>query len=193
MDTVAVIAVVGVLAAVGHAAAVVHPIPVGSGAVVTRSGVPLRSKAGGLIAAIPVVEHVHMVATHPRRIDPMAVHVITQDGVEVHLILSILFRVENPRLSVQSTVDERAITTDAIERALHHLAGQSILVDLLLGREAILASVSAEASKCLEPSGLELVDIDLLGTEVRVGAQLLHLITDRGGPGAIQSKDQKHA
>ena len=187
------IAVIGVLAAVGLCAAVVHPIPVGSDAVVTRAGLPLRSKAGGLIAALPVVEHVHMVATQPRRIDPLAVHVTTRDGVEVQLILSILFRIDNPALSVLSNVDGRTTTADAVERALHHLAGQSDLVDLLVEREAILARVAAHVSKCLEPSGLELVDTDLLGAEVRVGAQLLHLLAGSGEPHAIGKRVEENA
>lgn len=170
------IAVVGALAAVGLCVAAVHSIPGGSAAVVTRAGRPLRSKAGGVIATIPVVERVHMVATQPRRIDPLAVHVTTQDGVEIQLILSVLFRIENPVLSVQSNVDARATTADAVERAFHHLTGQSALVDLLVQREALLIRVCRQASKRLEPSGLELVDLYLLGAEVRVGAQLLHLL-----------------
>ncbi len=176
METVAVIAVVGVLAAVGLGAAVVRPIPAGSDAIVTRSGKPRRSKPGGLIAAIPIVERVHMVVTQPQRIDPLAVYATTQDGVEVQMTLSVLFRVENPPLAVQSNVDARTIISDAIGRSLHHLAGQSTLVDLLVEREAILGRVVVQAPKFLEPSGLEVLDIDLLGAEVRVAAQLLHML-----------------
>ena len=76
-----------------------------------------------------------------------------------------------------SATDSRTATSDAVERTLHHLIAETDLVDLLAHREDVLTRAVAVAPPLLAPLGVELTDIDLIDTEVRVGAQLLRLLT----------------
>ena len=169
------IASVGAMACLGFAA--LHIVPAGHHAVVTRARAKVRSAGVGVVVAVPGIERVHMVETHPAPIDPLHLLAITRDGVEVQWTLSVLYRVADPALAVVSKGDLRSAAIDAVERTCHHLVGDADFVDLLRNREAMLLELTDQSSTLLEPIGLDLLDVDLLDAEVRVGAQLLRLLS----------------
>jgi regulator of protease activity HflC (stomatin/prohibitin superfamily) len=79
-------------------------------------------------------------------------------------------------LAVQAAPDARAATEDGVERALHHLVANVDLANLLRDRESTLARLPSAALPLLSSFGVELIDVDLLDAEVRVGPELLQLL-----------------
>lgn len=167
-------AVVATAAVAGRA--VVKVVPAGHRGVVTRAGRVARSRRPGLAAVVPGVERIQMVALRPRPIDPLTVTATTRDGVEVRLVLSVFWRVADPVRAVRGEPETRTATADAVERALRHLVATVDLASLLRDREPMLARLAVRTGPLLGPVGVELVDVDLLDTEVRVGPELLRLL-----------------
>lgn len=176
MEPVALVALAILVVGGTLASAAIHIVPAGRHAVVMRAGVPVRSRATGFIHTIPCVERVRMIATHPPPLDPLAVHALTRDGVELQLVASVLYRVTDPDRVAQSATDVRTATKEALERAMHHQVAEVDLVTLLRDRESELERLADASSSLLDPLGVTLLDIDLLSVEVRVGAQLLGLL-----------------
>lgn len=177
MDLFVGITLASAAALVAIACATVRVVPAGHHAVITRAGAQVRSKAGGVVVVVPGIERLHLVATRPPAIDPLSVVGVTQDGVEVQLVVSLLYRIVDAPLVVASATDSRSATADTVERTLHHLIAETDLLDLLVHRENVLTRAVAVAPPLLAPLGVELTDIDLIDTEIRVGAQLLGLLT----------------
>src|SRR5680860_734874 len=122
MDSAALVVVAVALAATATiGCAVVRIVPAGHRGVVTRAGRVARTRPSGLLVVMPVLERVELVALHPRAIDPLSVTSLTRDGVEVRLVVSVLWCIADPVLAVQAVPDARSATADAVERALHHL------------------------------------------------------------------------
>jgi regulator of protease activity HflC (stomatin/prohibitin superfamily) len=163
-----------VTVAVGFAA--LRVVPAGHCGVVIRAGRVAQLRSSGLVLVVPGVERVAMVTKHPRSIDPLIITARTRDGVEVRLVISVLWRVLDPTLAVQAAPDARAATEDGVERALHHLVANVDLPDLLRDRESTLARLPSAALPLLSSFGVELIDVDLLDAEVRVGPELLQLL-----------------
>jgi len=167
---------VALAAAATIGCAVVRIVPAGHRGVVIRSGRVARSRPSGLVAVVPGLERVEMVALHPRTIDPLGVTALTRDGVEVRLVVSVLWCVADPTRAVRAVPDARAATAAAVERALHHLVANVDLAHLLRDREAVISRLPVSALPLVAPWGVELVDVDLLDAEVRVGPELLRLL-----------------
>lgn len=117
-----------------------------------------------------------MVALYPRAIDPLSVSAVTRDGVELRLVVSVLWCVTDPAVVAQAVPDARTAVADVVERGLHHLVANVDLADLLREREAFLARLPVTALPLVISLGVELVDVDLLDAEVRVGPELLRLL-----------------
>lgn len=117
-----------------------------------------------------------MVALQPAPIDPLGVTTLTRDGVEVRLVVSVCWCISDPARAVQAVPDPRAATAAAVERALHHLVANVDLAHLLRNREVVISQLPAVALPLLGPFGVELLDVDLLDAEVRVGPELLRLL-----------------
>jgi regulator of protease activity HflC (stomatin/prohibitin superfamily) len=156
--------------------ALVRIVPAGHCGVVYRAGRVVRTGPSGLLVVMPGVERVVMVALHHRAIDPLGVTVTTRDGVEVRLVVSVLWRVCDASRVAQSEPDSRDVVADAVERALHRLAADVDFRQLLSARQAMLAELPVTALPLLAPLGVELVDVELLDAEVRVGPELLRLL-----------------
>jgi len=154
----------------------VRIVPAGHCGVVTRAGRVARLRTSGLVTVVPGVERVEMVALHPAPLDPLGVTALTRDGVEVRLTVSVLWRVAHPTLTLQAAPDARVATTEAVERALRHLIAHVDLANLLRNRETVLSRLPVTALPLVGPLGVELVDVDLLHAEVRVGPELLRLL-----------------
>jgi len=167
-------AIVVAVAAVG--CALVRVVPVGHCGVVMRGGRISRSRNSGLAVVVPGVERIEMVALQPWPIDPLGVTALTRDGVEVRLVVSVLWCVADPRRAVQAVPDARAATAGAVERGLHHLVATLDLAHLLRDREEVLSRLPVTTLPLLAPFGVTLVDVDLLEAEVRVGPELLRLL-----------------
>ena len=177
MDSAAVLLAAAIVAAVAMiGCAVVRVVPVGYCGMVTRAGRVSRSRSSGLALIVPGVERIEMVALQPAPLDPLAVMALTRDGVEVRLVVSVSWRVSHPALVVHAVPDARAATAAAVERALHHLVANVDLPQLLRDREVVLSRLPVIALPLVGPFGIELVDVDLLGAEVRVGPELLRLL-----------------
>ena len=163
-----------VMAAIGSS--VVRVVPAWHCGVVTRAGRVARSRSSGLAIVMPGVERIDMVPLQPRSIDPLAVTALTRDGVEVRLVVSLLWCVVEPTRAVQEVSDAGAGTAAAVERALRRLVAGVDLQDLLRDRVAVLSRLPVIALPLLSPLGVELVDVDLLDAEVRVSPELLRLL-----------------
>jgi regulator of protease activity HflC (stomatin/prohibitin superfamily) len=176
MDSTALVVAAALVAAAAIGCAVVRIVPAEHCGVVTRAGRVARSRPSGLVMVAPGVERIEMVALRPRAIDPLSVSGLTRDGVEVRLVVSLLWCVADPKVAVQAVPDARAATAEAVERALHHLVANVDLAHLLRDREAVLSRLPVSALPLVSPLGVELVDVDLLDAEVRVGPELLRLL-----------------
>lgn len=171
-----VVVAAGLAAATVIGCALVRIVPAGHRGVVIRAGRVARTRPSGLLVVVPVVERVEMVALHPRAIDPLSVTSLTRDGVELRLVVSVLWCVTDPVLAVQAVPDARTAVADAVERALHHLVANLDLAYLLREREPFLARLPVTALPLVSTLGAQLVDVDLLDAEVRVGPELLRLL-----------------
>ena len=167
-------AIVATAAAIAIAA--VRVVPTGHTGVVIRAGRVTRSRPTGMAMVAPGLERIEMVALHPTPIDPLGVTTLTRDGVEVHLQLSVLWRVVSTTVVVNSGLDARAATASVVERGLHHLIANVDLAYLLREREDVLSQLPATVQSLAEPFGVEVIDVDLLDAEVRVGPELLRLL-----------------
>lgn len=156
--------------------AMVRVVPAGHCGVVTRGGRVVRSRPPGLTLVAPGAERIDMVALYPPPIDPFGVAALTGDGVEVRLTVSVLWRVADPSRVIQSVPEARAMAEAAVERGLHHLVATVELAHLLRDLEPVLARLPARTRHLVAPFGVELVDVVLLGAEVRVGPDLLCLL-----------------
>jgi len=176
MDSAALVVAAVALAAAVIGCALVRIVPAGHRGVVIRAGRVARTSPSGLLVVVPVAERVEMVALHPRVIDPLSVSSVTRDGVEVRLVVSVLWCVTDPALAVQAVPDARTAVADVVERGLHHLVANVDLAYLLRDREAFLGRLPVTVLPLVSPLGGELVDVDLLDAEVRVGPELLRLL-----------------
>jgi len=176
MESTALLVAAALMAVVAIGCAVVRVVPAEHCGVVTRAGRESRSRPSGLAMVVPGVERIEMVAPQPGPIDPLGVTALTRDGVEVRLVVSVLWCVSDPRRAVHAVPDVRAATAAAVERALHHLVANVDLAKLLREREVLMSRLPAVALPFVGPFGVELVDADLLDAEVRVGPELLRLL-----------------
>jgi regulator of protease activity HflC (stomatin/prohibitin superfamily) len=176
-STVLVVAGAVVATALATGIAVVRVVPAGHCGVVIRAGRATRLRRSGLVMVAPGIERIEMVALRPPPIDPLGVTTLTRDGVEVHLIVSVLWSVADPTCAVNSALDVRAATASAVERGLHHLIANVDLAHLLRDREDVLSQLPATTQPLAEHFGVEVIDVDLLDAELRVGPALLRLLT----------------
>lgn len=154
----------------------VRIVPAGHRGVVIRSGRVVRSRPSGLLVVVPVVERAEMVSLHARAIDPLGVTALSRDGVELRLVVSVLWRATDPSVVAQAVPDTRTAVADAVERALRHLVAKVDLGDLLRDREPFLGRLPATVIPQMTALGAELLDVDLLDVEVRVGPNLVQLL-----------------
>lgn len=171
-----VVVAAGLAAAMVIGCALVRIVPAGHCGVVIRAGRVVRTRPSGLCVVFPVVERVEIVALNPRAIDPLSVTSLSRDGVELRLVVSVLWRVIDPALVVQAVPDAQTAVADAVARALHHLVANVDLGSLLRDRESILGRLPVSALPLVIRFGAELVDVDLLDAEVRFGPELLRLL-----------------
>lgn len=180
----ALLAVVALAATVAGAAFLglgVRVVPAGHVGVVCRGGRVVRTRPSGLLIAAPGRERLVMVPLHAQSIDPLRVTAVTRDGVEVQLVLSVLWRVVDASAAVEAGhAGPHGLGHGAeqvVERAMHHLVARVDLVELLRDRELLLAQMPDAGRALLGAVGVEVLDVDLLDAEVRVGPELIRLLT----------------
>jgi len=156
--------------------ALVRVVPAGHCGVVIRAGRVVRTRPSGLLVVVPFAERVAMVLLHPRTVDPLCVRSVTRDGVEIRLVLSVLWRVTDPATAVHAAPDASAVVADVVERGLHHMVAELDLAILLRERESFIGRLPVAAFPIVSSFGAEVVDVDLLDAEVRVGPELLRLL-----------------
>ncbi|WP_187271798.1 SPFH domain-containing protein [Aeromicrobium terrae] len=169
-----VVVVLAVIVACGYAS--VRMVPAGSVGVVLRAGRVTRRRRPGPVVVVPGLERIEMVSLRPAPIEPLGVTALTRDAVEVDLAISVLWRVTDPVLAITAEPCARAVTAAAVERGVRHLVATVDLADLLRDRADLLAPLPTVTWPLVEPFGVDVVDVDLLDTEVRVGPELLHLL-----------------
>lgn len=165
------------LAAVAVGCAAVGVVPAGHRAVVVRAGRPVRSRAPGVLLRAPGIERVVMVPLHPPPIDALSVNAQTRDGVEVRLAISLLWRVTAPEQAACATPDLWSATASAADWAVRHVVLDVQLTALLHDRAGVLRRVTTATRPLTDPIGVEVIDVDLLHAEVRLGPELLRLLT----------------
>lgn len=154
----------------------VRIVPAGHVGVVSRAGRVTRWRSSGVVLLVPVVDSCALVRVDRQAMDPLVVLAVTRDGIEVRLVLSVLWRVSDPVLAVDTSRSPRTAAAQAVERALHHRVAHTDLVPLLRDREAVLAGLPAATVPLVDDIGVEIVDADLLDADVRAGPELLRLI-----------------
>lgn len=176
MDWMLLLAGAGLVAGAVLGGAMIRRVPTGHRGVVLRRDLPVRQRTPGLVLVLPVVERLERVPLAPAPIDPLAVTATTRDGVEVHLLLSLLWSVTDPLAAAQAGATLRSATEEGAERAARHLVANVAISDLLRDREAVLGQLRVTARPLLMPLGVELDDVDLLDTRLRAGPELLRLL-----------------
>jgi regulator of protease activity HflC (stomatin/prohibitin superfamily) len=176
MDSAALLIVAGLALAALALIGLVRVVPEGHRGVVFRAGRVVRVRPPGVAWLIPALERLQSVALNPPAIDPLSVTAQTRDGVDVRLTVSVLWQTSDPVLAVHCEPDPRGATEDGVERALRHLVAEVGVANLLRGREGVVAGIAVSALPFVCPFGVELVDVNLLDAEVRVGPELLRLL-----------------
>jgi regulator of protease activity HflC (stomatin/prohibitin superfamily) len=176
MDPALLVVVAALLAVAATGCAVVRIVPAGHHGVVMRLGKPRRRRSSGLVVVVPGLERLRLVSLTPAPIDPLPITGWTHDGVEVRLVLSLSWAVTDPTAAAQAEPDVRLATEAGVERAAHHLLASVALSTLLRDRENVLSRLPVIALPQLVPLGVELVDVDLLDAQLRVGPELLRLL-----------------
>lgn len=174
----ATVAALGALVAAALALAIsgVRMVPAAHRGVVLRAGRVRRSTGPGPALVLPLIERIEMVAMHPRALAPVTVNALTRDGVAVRLVVDVLWLITHPSLAVLAVPDAAATTEDAVERALHHLVANIDLPTLLRDRDPLTSRLPVTVSALAGHSGVEIIDVDILDVEVRVGPELLRLL-----------------
>jgi len=170
------VAVLGLLALALLARAVVGFVPSGHRGVVMRAGRAVRTARPGPVLTAPLVERVELIEVGLRSLEPVTASAVTADGVEVRATLSVLWQVTRPRSAALLEGPPEALVMDVVERATHRLVGERELTAVLHDRLQLVGLVPEAVRPLLEPWGCEVVDVDLLDLEVRVGAELLRLL-----------------
>ncbi len=165
---------VGALAVVGSA--VLRVVPEGHVAVVSRAGRAPRVIPSGPLVVVPGLDRTDLVALHPRPLTPVTTTATTADGVEVRLVVSVLWEVVEPQLTLCALPDAATVVAESVERGLHPLAAGADLTELLRDRHAAVIRLPLTLAQELDPVGVRIVDVDLLDLDVRVGAELLRLL-----------------
>lgn len=176
MDPAVVIATSAVAAALVMVAAAIRRVPDEHCAVITRGGRVVRTRRSGPTWALPGLERVTLVALRPPALDPLSLTATTRDGVELRLVMSVLWQVTDPDLAARAGRDITYTTIDVIERVLHHLVANVDLGDLLRNRDELLSRLPVTARPMTASIGVDLIDVDLVCAEVRVGPELLRLL-----------------
>jgi regulator of protease activity HflC (stomatin/prohibitin superfamily) len=175
LSVLVVVAVLATVVACGFAS--VRVVPAGSIGVVLRAGRVTRQRQPGPVVVVPGLERIEMVSLRPSPIDPLGVTALTRDAVEVDLAVSVVWRVADPVRAIGAEPCARAVTAAAVERGVRHLVATVDLADLLRDHADLLAPLPTITWPLVEPYGVDVVDVDLLDTQVRVGPELLHLLT----------------
>lgn len=175
MDPVVPLIVVGALVAlVAVGCAAIRVVPAGHCGVVFRLGRPVRHRPTGLVAMLPGVERLDLVPLSPRTIEPLPVQVQTRDGVQLTIMVSVLWRVTDPVAAIIGAhPDLQTATADIAERGLRHLVAGVDLAQLLRDRETFLGRLPATTHPLLEPIGVEVLDVDWLHADLPAGPELL--------------------
>ncbi len=176
MDQIVVLAALAVAAVAGLGLAAVRSVPEGRAAVVVRAGRAKRVVGAGPVVVVPGLDRVHVVELHPPPLEPVSTVATTADGAEVRLVVSVLWEVTDPQRTLTAFPDPGTVIAEAVERALRHLVAETSLVDLLQQRHQDVSSLPPVLLPVLAPTGVRVVDVDLLDLDVRVGAELLRLI-----------------
>ena len=167
------------LAALGAAAlllaAVVRVTPPGRRGLVVRDGRVVRRHDGGALAALPLLERVVWLPASSEALDPVCVRARSRDGAEVTLLLSIVWQVADDALAAGSGADLPDRVADAADRAVRRTVAATELAGLLTD-PVDEAAVVGLATQFVEGVGLEVVALDVLEAEVRVGPELLGLL-----------------
>lgn len=177
MDPVLLVLVVTLATLVACCGATVRMVPAGHTGVVLRAGRPARTRPSGLALVFPGVERLELVPGLPPPIAPFDVTATTRDGVSLRLSVSLAWAVRDPIATAQVQPDVKLAVADAFEREVHHLLARFDLTTFLRDRGEVLARLAVLTLPALTPLGVELLDVDLLDVEVRVGPELLRLIT----------------
>ena len=173
----ATIVALATLAGLGVAVAMaIRLVPTGHTGVVVRGGRVARTRSSGLVPMLPGLEHLELVPRQVQDLHPLVTTAVTRDGVEVRLVVSVLWEVTHPETAAAVVPDARTAATEAIERSLHHAVARVELSELLRDREAVLDRLAEDSGPMLRRAGAALLDIDLLDVEVRVGPELLRLL-----------------
>jgi regulator of protease activity HflC (stomatin/prohibitin superfamily) len=171
-----VVVVLGLAALAAAGSAVLRVVPAGHVGVVRRAGRAQRVVPPGPVGVVPGLDRVDLVALHPRPLDPVATTATTADGVEVYVVVSVVWQVVDPRLTIGAVPDPATVVAEWVERGLHHLTAGAQFADLLRERHAAVRRLPETLGAALAPFGIRVLDIDLLDIDVRVGAELLRLL-----------------
>lgn len=175
--TLLIIAVAVFVAVIGIGLAAIRIVPTGECGVVLRAGRVVRTSGSGtVLVVIPFYERVETVPLGTRTLDPLNVAAMTHDGIDIHLTLSVLWQVRDPARAVGAGSGTQGAVADAVERRIHGLVGRTPLANLVSDPQTFLIEAAASTNELLGPVGMEVLDIDVVDTDIRVSPELLRLL-----------------
>jgi regulator of protease activity HflC (stomatin/prohibitin superfamily) len=168
------------LALVGLALAVsafVRVVPRHQRIVISRLGSISRVRGPGLVPVLPGVESATKVSLRTVQL-PLTVSARTRDGIPVHLVAAVAFRITAPDRAA-SSADPVADTMSSIEHALVSQIGRTDLLALLLVRERWEERLPGEITGVAKRWGTEVTEVTVRDIETQVSADMLRAAGQR--------------
>lgn len=165
--------VVSTVLLLGLLSAAVRIIPPYERAVVLRFGRFARLGGPGLCLALPGAERLVRVPLVDSLLEPLVAHTSTLDGVRVHVSASARYRILDPARWCLAVPDGYARTVATVEAALRADVDRAALSELAHYPGAREARVLEEVNAVVGAWGVVVSDLDAVGIDVSVDAQLL--------------------
>jgi regulator of protease activity HflC (stomatin/prohibitin superfamily) len=159
------------------ACAFIRVIPKHQRLVISRLGRVVRVRGPGIVPLLPGADRATSVSLRTLQL-PLTVSAMTRDGIPVHLVTTVAFRITAPGRAA-SSADPVADTLLAIERALASQVGRTDLLALLLVRERWEERLPGEVTGVAKQWGTEVTEVTVRDIETRLSADLLRVAGER--------------
>jgi regulator of protease activity HflC (stomatin/prohibitin superfamily) len=134
--------------------------------VIFRLGRLVGAKGPGLFFIIPLVDRMVRVDLRVVTLDVPAQEAITRDNVTVKVNAVVFFRVVKPADAIVQVEDFRRATWNISQTSLRSVLGQSILDELLSGREEVNQKLQKIIDEQTEPWGVKVVIVEVKDVEL---------------------------
>jgi regulator of protease activity HflC (stomatin/prohibitin superfamily) len=134
--------------------------------VIFRLGRLVGAKGPGLFLIIPLVDRMVKVDLRVVTLDVPAQEAITRDNVTVKVNAVVFFRVVQPSDAIVKVEDFRRATWNISQTTLRNVLGQSMLDELLAGREQVNQKLQKIIDEQTEPWGVKVAIVEVKDVEL---------------------------